>query len=153
MLGQLLTLAVYSSGVGRSLQGWFTARGYIPDCSLEDAPSRLTSARLQYDKLLPVLPNVYCETPFPFTARFTTPPVQGRASTLILVACTAWADDCIAILATAAVAAVRRAGIHLMWDRRTPQDGWLAGPFEIQSRDAALRTDDVVGHGRDPVVR
>ena len=47
--------------------------------------------------------------------------MQDRASTLILVACTVWADDHIAILATAAVAAVRRAGIHLKWDRRTPQ--------------------------------
>jgi len=84
-------------------------------------PPRLSSTRLQRNKPLPVLPNVYCETSFTFTAGFTTPPVQGRASTLILVACTAWADDHIASSATAAVAAVRHAGIHLMWDRRTPQ--------------------------------
>jgi len=59
-----------------------------------------------------------------------TPPVQVRASTLILVACTVWADDHIAILATAAVATVRRAGIHLMWDRRTPHPVFLSSfPF------------------------
>ena len=64
------------------------------DCSLTDAPfSRLTSARLQRDKLLPVSPYVYCKTSFTFTAQFTTPPVQGRASSLILIACTAWLPD------------------------------------------------------------
>jgi len=44
-------------------------------------PPRLTSARLQRDKLLPVSPYVYCKTSFTFTAQFTTPPVQGRAFT------------------------------------------------------------------------
>ena len=55
--------------------------------------SRLTSTRLPRDNYFRFHRTYIAQTTFTFTVHSTTPPVQGRACSLILIACTAWLLD------------------------------------------------------------